>query len=97
MKLSIYAKAALEVLKTGGYMRSEKQPDGSTLIRLYNANGHKLLGHYNAIQIVLDGQGLLNGAMLLDGGKHIMEWTYWGADEPWDFDPRDSKPVSIYG
>jgi hypothetical protein len=97
MKMSIYAKAALEIMKAGGYMRSEKQPDGSTLVRLYNSDGHKLLGHYNAVQIVLDGQGLLNGAIVHEHNKHIMEWTYWSNEEPWDYDPRDAKPVSIYG
>lgn len=94
-KMTIYTAAALEVLKQGGFMRSEKQGDGSTLIRLYDAQGRKLNGHYNATQIVLDGMGLLNGAIVQEGNKHICEWTYWDQSEIWDYDPREVRD-SLY-
>jgi len=90
-----YAEAALDVLMDGGFMRSEKQRDGSILIRLYNSNGEKLNGHYNAVQIVLDGKGLLNGAIVPEGDHHVVEWTYWDQHEPWDYDPRADQD-SIY-
>lgn len=95
-KISSYATAALEILKQGGFMRSEKQPDGSTLIRLYNADGERLNGHYNAVQIVLDGLGVLNGTIVPEGDRHVCEWTYWNQSEDWDFDPRPVHDTSIY-
>jgi len=95
-KLTPYAIAALEILKQGGFMRSEKQPDGSTLIRLYDAEGQRLNGHYNAVQIVLDGRGLLNGTIVPEGDKHVCEWTYWDQNEDWDFDPRPMYDTSVY-
>lgn len=94
--LTTYAKAALEILKQGGFMRSEKQRDGSMLIRLYNAEGHKLNGHYNAVHIVLDGRGLLNGSIVPEGDHHVCEWTYWDQGEAWDYDPRPLHDTSIY-
>jgi len=95
-KMTTYAHAALEILKQGGFMRSEKQPDGSTLIRLYNAEGERLNGHYNAVQIVLDGRGLLNGTIVPEGDRHVCEWTYWEQSQDWDFDPRPARDISIY-
>lgn len=95
-KMTPYALAALEILKQGGFMRSEKQADGSTLIRLYNAEGHRLNGHYNAVQIVLDGRGLLNGSIVPEGDHHVCEWTYWDQNEAWDYDPRPLFDTSIY-
>lgn len=88
-----YAEAALDILREGGFMRSERQPDGSTLIRLYDQNGHKLTGHYNAVQIVLDGLGYLNGAMIPEDNRHVMEWTYWDQEEDWDYDPRADHSI----
>jgi hypothetical protein len=95
-KMTTYAHAALEIMKQGGFMRSEKQPDGSTLIRLYNAEGERLNGHYNAVQIVLDGRGLLNGTIVPEGDRHVCEWTYWEQSQDWDFDPRPARDISIY-
>jgi hypothetical protein len=95
-KMTTYAHAALEILKQGGFMRSEKQPDGSNLIRLYNADGERLNGHYNAVQIVLDGRGLLNGTIVPEGDRHVCEWTYWEQSQDWDFDPRPARDTSIY-
>ena len=94
-KMSVYTAAALEIMKQGGFMRSEKQPDGSILIRLYDHKGEKLNGHYNATQICLDGLGVLHGAILSDGRNYINEWTYWPASEPWDYDPR-SMANTVY-
>jgi hypothetical protein len=95
-KMTAYARAALEILKQGGFMRSEKQADGSTLIRLYDANGERLNGHYNAVQIVLDGRGLLNGTIVPEGDRHVCEWTYWEQSQDWDFDPRPVRDTSVY-
>jgi len=86
-----YAEAALEILMDGGYMRSEKQSDGSILIRLFNNKNEKLNGHYNSVQIVLDGMGYLNGTILPEGDHHIVEWTYWDQCDPWDYDPRKDR------
>jgi hypothetical protein len=94
-KMTPYAKAALEILKQGGVLRSQKQRDGSVLIFLYDEAGKRLGGSYNSVQIVLDGMGVLNGTIVPEDDHHVCEWIYWPHEEPWDYDPR-SMANTVY-
>jgi len=92
-KMSVFTRTAFQVLENGGFMRSEKQKNGWTAIRLYNEKGHILPGYYNDSQIVLDGMGLLRGVIIREAdGHYINEWIYSPDGEVWDTDTRSYAP-----
>lgn len=95
-KMSVFTRTAFEVLERGGFMRSERQSNGWTAIKLYNEKGHVLPGFYNESQIVLDGMGLLRGTILRqEDGKFVNEWVHNPEGNIWDTDERSYAP-SVY-